>query len=197
MHIGDGRTDVGTNTIIAPDGAAHANKQYSFLLFHVFTKKITELPPLNNGMEVKNLFEPAAKQEIAERIGKLSAQSPHAWGKMNVAQMLAHIQLPLSIALGETKIKSGFIMKLIFPLFKKQLWDSKPYKKGLPTHPAFIMTDEKVFETEKNKLLELLRRFEPSNMEALVHPVFGKMTLEQWGMSNWKHLDHHLQQFGV
>ncbi len=148
-------------------------------------------------MEVKNLFDPAAKQEIIDRINKLSAQTPHVWGKMNVSQMLAHIQLPLSIALGQRTIKSGFIMKLIFPLFKKQLWDTKPYKKSLPTHPAFIMADEKSFDTERNKLLDLLQHFETSNMATLVHPVFGKMTLEQWGMSNWKHLDHHLQQFGV
>jgi hypothetical protein len=30
-----------------------------------------------------------------------------------------------------------------------------------------------------------------------VHPMFGKMTADQWGRSMWKHLDHHLRQFGV
>jgi hypothetical protein len=148
-------------------------------------------------MEVKNLFDSAAKEEITERINKLTPQSQRQWGKMDVAQMLAHLQMPVGIALGEKQIKSGFIMRLIFPLFKKQLWNEKPYKQGLPTHPDFIMADEKKFDAEKNKLLERLQRFEPANMKTLIHPVFGKMTLEQWSMATWKHIDHHLKQFGV
>ncbi|MBL0146112.1 MAG: DUF1569 domain-containing protein [Chitinophagaceae bacterium] len=37
----------------------------------------------------------------------------------------------------------------------------------------------------------------PSEIEKKVHPFFGKFTGDQWGKFMYKHLDHHLQQFGV
>lgn len=48
-------------------------------------------------MEVKDLFDPAVKQEILDRINKLTPQSQRQWGKMDVAQMLAHCQMPLGV----------------------------------------------------------------------------------------------------
>ncbi len=29
------------------------------------------------------------------------------------------------------------------------------------------------------------------------HPFFGNLNSEEWDTLNWKHLDHHLRQFGV
>lgn len=148
-------------------------------------------------MEVKNLFDPAAKKEIIDRINKLSPASQGQWGKMDVAQMLAHLQMPMGIAIGDHYIKGHPIMKLFMPLFKRMLWDEKPYKHDLPTDKSFKMADEKDFEKEKAKLLEMTSRFTEENMVTEVHPVFGRMTKEQWGKATWKHFDHHLSQFGV
>jgi hypothetical protein len=149
-------------------------------------------------MLVKNLFDPAVKQEIIHRINQLTPSSPPLWGKMNVAQMLAHLQMPMGVAIGAHTLKGNPFMKLVLPLFKKMLWDEKPYKKSLPTDKTFVMTGEtKDFETEKGKLLGMVNRFTEANMVTEVHPVFGKMTKEQWSKATWKHFDHHLQQFGV
>lgn len=148
-------------------------------------------------MEVKNLFDPAAKQEIIERINKLTPQTQRVWGKMDVSQMLAHLQMPMGVALGDHALKGNFLMRLILPFFKKMLWDDKPYKRSLPTDKTFVMASPKDFENEKQKLLSMINRFTPENMVTEIHPVFGKMTKEQWSMATWKHIDHHLQQFGV
>jgi hypothetical protein len=149
-------------------------------------------------MEVKNLFEPAVKQEILARINNLTPQSQRQWGKMDVAQMLAHLQIPMGIALGSHTIKGNWLMKLILPLFKKKLYDESPWKQGLPTDKSFIMTGQsKDFENEKNRLLDKINRFTKENMINEKHPVFGKLTKEQWSKATWKHLDHHLKQFGV
>ncbi|MBI3137042.1 MAG: DUF1569 domain-containing protein [Sphingobacteriales bacterium] len=149
-------------------------------------------------MEVKNLFDPAVKQEIINRIHTLTPQSPRQWGKMNVAQMLAHLQQPIEVALGRRTIKGTFFFNLVMPLFKKTLWDEKPWKKGLPTDATYIMTGEsKDFNTEKAKLLELVSQFNETGITTEKHPVFGRMTIEQWSKSAWKHIDHHLKQFGA
>ncbi|MEK7224755.1 MAG: DUF1569 domain-containing protein [Bacteroidota bacterium] len=149
-------------------------------------------------MEVKNLFDPAVKQEIITRINKLTPESQRQWGKMNVAQMLAHLQIPMGVALGTNTVKGNWLMKLILPLFKKKLYDETPWKQGLPTDKSFVMTGlEKNFDTEKSQLLEKIKQFSESAIVGEKHPVFGKLTKENWSKATWKHIDHHLKQFGV
>lgn len=149
-------------------------------------------------MEVKNLFDPAVKQEIIDRINKLTPQTNPQWGKMNVAQMLAHVQKPIGIALGTHLPKGSFLLRLIGPLFKSKLWDENPYKHSLPTDPTFVMTgEEKDFEKEKSVLLNMINSFSKETIVSEKHPVFGKLTKDNWSKASWKHLDHHLKQFGV
>ena len=149
-------------------------------------------------IEVKNLFDPSVKQEIIDRVNKLTAQSQRQWGKMDVAQMLAHVQQPIEVAFGTKQLKAHWLLKLIGPLIKAQLYNSRPYKQGLPTDRSYIMTGSvKEFEKEKKELLSLINNFHESNLSGARHPVFGTFTKEQWGLATWKHLDHHLRQFGV
>ena len=149
-------------------------------------------------MEIKNLFDPSVKQEIIDRINKLTSQTQGQWGKMNVSQMLAHVQMPIRIALGTHQPKGSFLLRLIGPLFKSKLWDENPYKQSLPTDPTFIMTGtEKDFEKEKAVLIDLVNNFNETNIQGEKHPVFGKLTKNNWSKATWKHLDHHLRQFGV
>jgi Protein of unknown function (DUF1569) len=149
-------------------------------------------------MEVKNLFDPAVKQEIITRINNLTPQSQRQWGKMDVAQMLAHLQVPIGVALGTNAVKGNWLLKLVLPLFKKKLYDETPWKQGLPTDRSFVMTGQiKDFENEKKQLLDHISRFTETNMVNEKHPVFGKLTKENWSKATWKHIDHHLKQFGV
>ena len=96
-------------------------------------------------MEVKDMFDPAVKQAIVDRINKLTPQSQRKWGKMDVAQMLAHVQLPISCAYGTHKVKGVFFMRVLGPLFKSVLYNKKPYKQGLPTDPTYVIDDAKNF----------------------------------------------------
>jgi hypothetical protein len=149
-------------------------------------------------MEVTDLFDPSVKQEINERINKLTVKTQRQWGKMNVSQMLAHVQMPIRIALGTHQPKGNFLLRLIGPLFKSKLWDEKPYKQSLPTDPTFVMTGtEKDFEKEKAALIELVNNFNETSIQSDRHPVFGKLNKHNWSKATWKHLDHHLRQFGV
>ena len=148
-------------------------------------------------MEIKNLFDPEVKQAIVSRINNLTPSSQNKWGKMNVAQMLAHCQMPLGVATGKHTLKGGFFLKLIGPLFKSKLFDEKPFKQGLPTDRSFIITDSRDFEKERQGLIEMIQSFSENTMSDAPHPFFGRLTKEQWSKGTWKHLDHHLQQFGV
>jgi hypothetical protein len=148
-------------------------------------------------MEVKNLFDTEVKREIITRINKLTPQSQRQWGKMDVAQMLAHCSMPLGVATGKHKLKANFFLSLLGPFFKKQLFNEKPFQRNLPTDKSFKMVDLKDFEKEKQGLIEMINNFSAASMSGDPHPFFGKLTNDEWSKGTWKHLDHHLQQFGV
>jgi hypothetical protein len=149
---------------------------------------------------MKSLFNPHDNQAIISRINKLSENTRPLWGKMTVAQMVAHAQNPLYVAFGEKKLKQGLIGLLFGKMAKKKLMADAPFKKNLPTAKSFLVKDERNFQAEKNKLLQLVDRFITQGESALTkepHPFFGKLTTNEWDILQWKHLDHHLRQFGV
>lgn len=150
---------------------------------------------------MKSLFNKADNQEILNRINKLTPQSQAQWGKMNVSQMLAHCQEPLLVAYGDLKLKRGLMAVLFGSMFKKKLTkDETPFGRNLPTDKAFIVVDKREFEKETNKLISVVKKFEqvgPQGITKDTHPFFGTMTPNEWDIIQWKHLDHHLNQFGA
>ena len=148
---------------------------------------------------VKDLFTKNCINELKNRIEALNNNTIPKWGKMAVSQMLAHCSKVLKNALGETQQKRKLIGYIIAPFFRHRFYDSEPYKiKGGPS--TFITADEKDFENEKQNLIILIEQFhngERKNLENSIHPILGKFTPEQWAIGQYKHLDHHLRQFGV
>lgn len=147
---------------------------------------------------MKSLFQESSQHEIENRIIQLSASSTAIWGKMNISQMFHHCQFPLKIALQKEhpKLKPNLLAKLFF---KKSLYNDKPWRKNLPTHSKLKVIEQKDFEKEKETLLKLVKEFSSlkSKKEWEPHPMFGNFTNEQWGKMQYKHLDHHLQQFNI
>jgi hypothetical protein len=149
---------------------------------------------------MENIFDKATADAILFRLEQLQPNSKALWGKMNVAQMLSHLQAPVEVAMGEKTLKRNLIGMLLGGFAKKQLVNDKPFKKSLPTDASYIRMTEHVFDEEKEKLISLFRRFVAGGTAGLIksqHPFFGKMTENEWSYSLWKHFDHHLRQFGV
>ncbi|MEO8568386.1 MAG: DUF1569 domain-containing protein [Ginsengibacter sp.] len=145
-----------------------------------------------------SLFDSSDNDSIQERVNKLTSDTKPLWGKMNATEMLAHLQQPVLVAFGELKIKRGVLGFLFGKIAKKQMLADKPFKQNMPTVKEFRVS-AKNFSNEKNTLLSYVERFKkgPQIITSDPHPFFGKMTLEEWDTLQWKHLDHHLRQFGV
>ena len=148
---------------------------------------------------MESIYELSTVQEFTKRINTLRPDSQRLWGKMNVAQMLAHCCIPLEIALGERPGKKSLMGMLIGRFAKSVVTNEKPFKQGLPTNPDFIVTEEKDFSVEKQRLINVLNRFSQASdkLDNRKHPFFGPLTKQEWSNSMIKHIDHHLRQFGV
>ena len=149
---------------------------------------------------MQNLFDPPAYNSIVERMNKLSPGSERHWGKMNAAQMLAHCKEAFKVPLSDKPMPRMMLGLLLGWAIKSKLYNDDPWKKNLPTAPSFIIKDERAFNKEKEELMEMVNQFYskgPQGVGKFPHPMFGSFTKEQWGKSMYKHLDHHLVQFGV
>ncbi|RMA57111.1 DUF1569 domain-containing protein [Ulvibacter antarcticus] len=147
---------------------------------------------------MKSLFEPDTYLTTRNRLNQLDENSEKLWGKMSVGQMLHHCQGPLNIMLEKDHygMKPNWFAKL---LFKKMLYNDTSFRKNMPTAKFLKEIEPRDFSTEVNTINELLDEFHNNRdrEEWKPHPGFGYFTNEQWGKMQYKHLDHHLRQFGV
>lgn len=146
---------------------------------------------------MKNLFNKTDREEVINRFNKLTSETKGQWGVMSVDQMLAHCSIPLELAFTNPKPKRDLMGKIIGPLVKNSIIGPKPFKRNGYTPPQFKITTPQDFSLQKERLLGLVNRFAPENITDRVHPFLGKMTEQEWGESSYKHLEHHLIQFGV
>jgi hypothetical protein len=148
----------------------------------------------------KNLFEPAAVNEITDRMAHLRPDSERRWGKMNAAQMLAHCSAAIGMA--EGKVTPRILLgRLLGPLAKKSLiMNGEPMRRNAKTEKSVLVTDERDFMVERQRLRESIDRFASGGPRICTkHPhfFFGPLTPVEWAVLNYQHLDHHLRQFGV
>lgn len=150
---------------------------------------------------MKNIFEASVTNEVIGRINQLSPESKALWGKMSVAQMLAHCNVTYEMIYDDTHPKAGFFKTLIMKLFVKNIVvGPKPYKKNSPTAPAFVIKDARNFQEEKKRLIDYLNQTQKlggAYFDGKASNSFGKLTESEWNIMFYKHLDHHLSQFAV
>jgi hypothetical protein len=149
---------------------------------------------------MKNIFNPLHSEEILNRIDQINPNAKSIWGKMEVAQMLAHCSSFQDIAMGNSFPARDWLGRLVGPLAKPIFYNDKPLPRNMSTIPTILVVDDKDFETEKRNLKKKIMTFQNSGADKCKihpHPFFGKLTSEQWGKGIYKHLDHHLKQFGV
>lgn len=150
---------------------------------------------------MKDVFDPQVAHEVTERIRALTPETRPAWGKMNVGQMLAHCCVAYEMALEDKHPKAGPVARFFLRTFVKPgVVGEKPYRKNLPTAPAFRIVDQRDFQRERDRLIAYVERTADlggDHFEGLESPSFGPMTRLEWNNLFYKHIDHHLTQFGV
>ncbi|MEO7087008.1 MAG: DUF1569 domain-containing protein [Gemmatimonadaceae bacterium] len=150
---------------------------------------------------MKNLFEKERITEVTERLGRLQPSSERLWGKMTPPQAMAHCALSLEWALGDEHPPRMFLGRLFGGFVKGRVMrDDKPIQRNAPTAPGLVISDERDLTRERDRLRGLILRFGtegPRGCSTHPHVFFGRMTPDEWAILMYKHLDHHLRQFGV
>jgi len=152
-------------------------------------------------MILLNTFDPATTAQLLSRLHALSPTTKPLWGKMSADQMLAHLNVAYDFAYGKRTSRISFFEKLMLKLFvKKIVTGEKPYAKNSRTAPEFIISNERDFENEKNKLINNIKETEAKGaayFDGRKNASFGVLTVREWSNLFYKHLNHHFTQFGI
>jgi hypothetical protein len=152
-------------------------------------------------MALPNIFNKDISENIIQRINQLKPGTQAQWGKMDVAQMLAHCNVAYEMVYEDKHPKPNFLMKILLKSFIKQtVTGEKPYKRNSQTAPAFVVKDPKDFEKEKKRLVSYIHKTQQlgeAHFDNKDSHSFGKLSITEWNNMFYKHLDHHLHQFGV
>jgi hypothetical protein len=151
---------------------------------------------------MKNLFDPATAEEVKARLQSLGHESPRQWGTMTLAQTTEHCAIAMEWAVNDIAPPPGPLFARVLGRIIKPfaLGDDKPMRRNSPTAPTLIMKHEPELDEAKERLNGLIDRFSSGGAAACTgqpHPFFGKLTPDEWAILMYKHVDHHLRQFGA
>ena len=149
---------------------------------------------------MKNLFQPDAVNDVISRIDRLQPAAQRQWGKMDVAQMMAHCAAALDMASGRLNRPRILLGRLIGPFVRAIYTNEKPFSRNNPTDKKLVISDPRDFSREQEQLKLRVRQFHEGGEAQCTghpHPFFGALTPQAWATGMYKHLDHHLRQFGM
>ncbi len=143
------------------------------------------------------------KTEFIPLIQKLNGNEEGNWGKMNAQQMTEHVSAFFKVSTG----------KIFFPLTTPQ--------EHLPKYKEFLLSDKEFRENTKAPVLpedplplrftnmkdaiddlkdsvnNFFEYFKDHPSKTTLHPAFGELNFDEWVQLHYKHVIHHLKQFGL
>jgi hypothetical protein len=147
---------------------------------------------------MKSIWNAPDHRELRDRVQRLTPDNVAKWGKMSVAQMVVHLSSSLRMASGELAVAPKRL-PVRYPPFKQLALYWIPMPKNMPTAPELMARQPGEWGTELRDLVEQLdavvRR--GAGATAATHPAFGRMSGKHWGVLVYRHMDHHLRQFGA
>ncbi len=145
-----------------------------------------------------SLRKQAIRNSLTQRLLSLTPETRPQWGKFDAPRMICHLADSFAMALGEISTQSA--NKKAFQRFpmKHLILYVLPWPKGTPTAPELLATEAGEFDRDRQRVVEMMERVAaaPRGMGP-EHPFFGPLDNEEWNALQWKHVNHHLTQFGV
>lgn len=145
------------------------------------------------------LWNEPKRRTLLERARRLRADTPARWGKFNSTDMMAHLNDSMRMALGDLIVAPKRTPFKRFPL-KQLILYVLPFPRSAPTAPELLARRGQCdLDLEVVTLGELMDRAArtPAAVTWPDHPAFGTMSRAAWGVLGYRHVDHHLRQFGV
>ena len=143
------------------------------------------------------LWNPTDRRAILSRIERLTPDASPRWGRMDASRMIVHVTDALHMATGELRCATSR-SPLMLPFVKQAVMFYLPWPKGVRTAPELLARRPGQWTNEIAALQSAIEEFAARSRDGAwpPHPVFGRLSGVEWGRQMYRHLDHHLTQFG-
>lgn len=144
-----------------------------------------------------SLYDEARRAELLRRLDGLRADVAPRWGRMTAPTMVTHLLEAFRMPSGALHIRRRFVP--LRPLVRWLLLYVLPFPKGAPTAPEMLARQPLTWDADVDALraaIAAVRRPAPGERIG-EHPIFGRMSADDWGVLMYKHSDHHFRQFGI
>ena len=145
------------------------------------------------------------QEEMFLLLQNITAETKPVWGKMNAQQMLEHVADFFNVS--DEKIVFALVTpEEHLPKYKDFLYSDKEFRENtkapenvlgeepLPLRKASV---EAAKDHLKKSVEEFISYFDTDSEKKTMHPVFGLLNFEEWVLLHYKHVRHHLRQFGL
>jgi hypothetical protein len=134
---------------------------------------------------------------LVARLDRLTPKSSAQWGAMSAHQMVCHISDQMRVAMGDVECerRGKFVLRHIARWLVIHT-PVRPPPGKVQTAPEMQRTEPKAWAEDMQTCRDLVARTATDDARG-IHPTFGPLTDREWGILVFKHMDHHLRQFGV
>jgi hypothetical protein len=150
----------------------------------------------------KTIADPIERAAILTRLHRLAPDSRRQWGRMTPHQAICHLSDSFRSMMGGAPVSSvsTFFSRTVIKWIALQAPMTWPH--GLKTRPE---VDQEIggtrpvdFARDRHELEALIERFaQRRGADFQPHPMFGRLSTEEWQRWGYLHVDHHLRQFGA
>jgi len=147
---------------------------------------------------MKSIWQDEARHALRDRVGRVAWDRGAEWGKFTAPKMICHLADSLRMAMGDLAVASKHL-PIRYPPLKQLIIYVAPFPKGMPTAPELIARQPAAFADEVADVQSLLDRAASARTTDTwpEHPAFGTLSTRAWGVLIYRHMDHHLKQFGA
>jgi Protein of unknown function (DUF1569) len=147
---------------------------------------------------MRSIWQDDARRELSDRVGRLSWERPAAWGQFTAPKMVCHLADSLRMAMGDLKVAPKKL-PIRYPPLKQLIIYVAPFPKGAPTAPELLVREPRAWTNDIADVQALLARAATARTTDAwpEHPAFGRLSTRAWGVLIYRHMDHHLKQFGA
>jgi hypothetical protein len=149
---------------------------------------------------MSTLADSDVRASVCVRIGRLDPKASARWGRMTAHQMVCHLHDSFLVSTGEkyaspaANIFTRTVIKWI------AIRTPLRWRPGFRTRPEIEQgrggTPPVDWARDCEQLRIFIARFGAQRTFSK-HPVFGEMSQKDWFIWGYRHVDHHLRQFGV
>jgi hypothetical protein len=149
---------------------------------------------------MSTLADPKILSGACERVARLEPGAAARWGRMTAHQMICHLNDSFKLATGERFASPTDSLYQRTLMKWAALHTPVKWPQGVATRPEMEQgvggTPPADWEQDRLELQGLIVRF-PTLTRFGTHPMFGAMSRKEWMIWGYRHVDHHLRQFGL